>query len=456
MRKIWIALVLAIAVCFSGIAVTAEPTEPEAMPVRLAAQPFDPTSLSGMLSYTCDAQTGEWSVGADAFEAVLDQARRGGTSDLLLMQFKWIGNARTGWLQPLLELYYFGGNKLEADAISIRVGEVRYDVQALCESVKVGSRSAERIWAPLTQNGMRLLNALNSADAYSLRIHGARTRSADVKRRETGTDARKKLISASFACFAMPDVLDMAEYRLWDQSAAAWKVKYGFEPRTDVIPLSEEKGFEMLSPGNSGEKVRMLQKQLIEHVFLMGNPGSTYGEQVREAVLRAQKHSGLMQTGSADRQLTDRLSGQVPNKPIVLKEEKALAQLGSTSLCLDRYWFAQKVEPSIPSTNGLQGEAVSNMDNLFAVFDGIIQNNGASTLSLDAQLKGTLYLNDHPFGCIILCERDKGAAFDTQLLPQARARLIVLAEIPGNAITKDICLELSINNLSKRWIPLRQ
>ncbi|MEG0986620.1 MAG: hypothetical protein RSK76_09605, partial [Clostridia bacterium] len=164
----------------------------------------------------------------------------------------------------------------------------------------------------------------------------------------------------------------------------------------------------------------------------------------------------LMQTGSADRQLTDRLSGQVPNKPIVLKEEKALAQLGSTSLCLDRYWFAQKVEPSIPSTNGLQGEAVSNMDNLFAVFDGIIQNNGASTLSLDAQLKGTLYLNDHPFGCIILCERDKGAAFDTQLLPQARARLIVLAEIPGNAITKDICLELSIDNLSKRWIPLRQ
>lgn len=451
MHRTWIALALAAALCFGGDSAKGEPlqadqvqAEPASISVPLAAQAFDPSRLERFLSFTIDEETGEWSAGADAFEAVLSNAGRGGVSEVCVMQLKWMGNARTGLIQPVLELYYFGVREVKANAISIRVGNLRYDVQVKCEEVKVGGRSAERMCAPLTESGMALLNAFSGADAYSLRLHGGkRTRSTDVKRNYSGSDERGKLMSASFECFSMAGEVDMTDYHLWDLNATAWKAAHGFEPRMDAVALSQEKGFEMLSIGDSGENVKVLQKQLIEHWFLSGNTDTAYDERLRDAVLRAQKHYGLMQTGSADSQLMDYLAGI--NAPPVIEPiaESEMTQLGGVSLRVDRYWFAHTIQSSAPTPNGYQRHAASNLDNVLVVFEGEIRNGDISTLNLDWQLKGTVNLDGYPYGCVFLCERDHGSAFDTQLLPQAVSRLIVAAEIPHAALNaRDVTLAI--------------
>lgn len=437
MNRKWIALILAIALCLSSGAAKAAAQEDQAQAVQrvpCAAQAFDPAALKGFLNYQMDEETGQWSAGADAFEAVLDNAKRSGVSEACVMQFKWMGNARTGLIQPVLELYYFGGSEVKAGAISIRVGDLRYDVQIKSEEVKVGGRRAERMWAPLTKGGMALVEALNGADAYSLRLHGKRTRSTDVTRGYKGTDARKKLESASFECMGTQSAAPMAGYQLWDLNAAAWQAAHEFTPRVDVVALTQLKGFDMLSPGNSGDKVKALQKQLIEQWFLSGGADSSYGERLRDAVLRAQQHYGLMQTGSADSQLMNCLAGEAAPGSDDPAQEAPLAALGTVSLRIDRYWFAHTVEPSEPSPGGRQAHAAGNLDNVLAVFEGAIRNDGVAALSLDWQLKGTLLLDGYPYGCAFLCERDRGSAFDAQLLPQAQSRLIVTAEIPRAAL----------------------
>ena len=201
----------------------------------------------------------------------------------------------------------------------------------------------------------------------------------------------------------------------------------------DVVALTAQKGFEMIGIGDTGEKVRDLQKQLIERWLLSGSVDSTYGERLRDAVLRAQKYYGLMETGSADERLIVCLDG-APNLPKTTVQSVQLHELGSTSIGLNRYWFANTVAPSAQPAQGRFAHAAGNRDNVLALFEGTIQNDGNSVLDLDWQLKGTLYLDGFAYGCVLLCERDRGGAFDAQLLPLAQSRLVVAAEIPRAAL----------------------
>ena len=442
MMKRWIAL-LCVMLCFGGSAFAEEESAPIEVPI--AAQAFDASAFDGRLSYTYDAATGAWSAGADAFEAVLDSAKRSSVSEMMLTQLKWTGNARTGIVQPLLEMHYFGPNEVMPNFVSFRVGNTRYDLAAMSEAAKVGTRDAERISIPLDEGGMALIDAMNDADRFSIRLHGKKVRSTIVTRGYTGNELRKRLESAAFLCID-DGAFDMNGYLLWDLNAASWKSVHKFEPQTQTATLTERNGFEMVSLGDSGTKVRALQRLLMDNWLLMGSADGAFNDRLCEAVVRAQKHYGLMQTGSADNRLIALLSEKAPPQQKQPPQPAALIALSDVSVRLNRCWFAQAVEPSSPIAAENSATRVGNMDNAFVIFDGEIKNDGLSALDLSWQVTATVYLDDYAYSAMLLCERDQGSAFETELLPQGASRLLLIAEVPMSARgAKSIRVEIDQN-----------
>ncbi|MEA5015942.1 MAG: peptidoglycan-binding domain-containing protein [Candidatus Limiplasma sp.] len=203
----------------------------------------------------------------------------------------------------------------------------------------------------------------------------------------------------------------------------------------------------MLSLGDLGTKVRELQKLLIDKRYFAGSVNGDYGGSVREAVILAQKHYGLLQTGSADGKLMECLTGIVGGSADSPASKRELLQQGGISLIFDRYWYAYTMKPSKPDIDDDYGYSAGNSDNVLAVFEGEIRNDAKIVLELGWQLRGTIYLDDYPYGCTFFCERDQGSVFDTQLLPQARTRFIVTAEVPMVAVnSKEVRLVFEYGN----------
>lgn len=449
MVKRWIPVILIVALSFSNTLVHAEqPDEALKNTIPLAARAMDMSSYEARISYTMDEDTAEWSSGADPFEAILDRAKRSGVGEAILMQLKWMGNARTNIIQPVLEIYYFGSSDVNAGAVSVRVGNRRYDVKAWSETVKMGRRNAEHILAPLQEGWIELLSSLAVADKYSILLHGnKRNRTTDVVRGYKGANTRKRLESLSFECFSLTE--EIAEYHLWDLSSKTWKAKYGFEPKVDEISIADENVYEMLWMGNSGKEVRELEALLITRLFMVGSISGVYNDRVREAVIRAQKHFGLMQTGSADKRLLSELSNTATQRSDAHLFVYESQNIDGFQLRLDRYWFAHTVEPSVPNSELKKGYMADDRDNTLIVFDGEIRNNNTTTLKLDWQLKGSVILDNYSYRCVFMCESNLGSTFSNLLLPQGVSRLIVVAEIPSVAIsTQPIMLIIESNDES--------
>ena len=127
--------------------------------------------------------------------------------------------------------------------------------------------------------------------------------------------------------------------------------------------------------------------------------------------------------------------------------KRELLQQGGISLIFSRYWYAYTLKQSKPAVDENNGYSAGNLDIVLAIFEDEIRNDTMAMLELGWQLKGTIYLDDYPYGCTFLCERDQGSAFDTQLLPQARTRFIVAAEVPRVAVSsKEVRLVFEYGN----------
>ncbi|MEG0986469.1 MAG: hypothetical protein RSK76_08840, partial [Clostridia bacterium] len=126
----------------SDLAIAGEPDLPVAGAAHLAAAQFDPAVFERTPGYAFDAASGAWRVAAGAADALMEELSRTNVARACLMRLEYQGNAATGLIQPVL-VWDVVGEALSADAVSILLDGVRYDVQVLREAEKLGERKVE-------------------------------------------------------------------------------------------------------------------------------------------------------------------------------------------------------------------------------------------------------------------------------------------------------------------------
>ena len=179
--------------------------------------------------------------------------------------------------------------------------------------------------------------------------------------------------------------------------------------------------------------------------FLYGKTESNASARTRDAVRRAQKYFGMLETGSADSVLVERLQGsanetgseEAATELQSVSEDLSAAQAGvvyemadAASVMLNRYWIA-KTLPAAGEKALFEQPVLMNRDHALLVADGRVQNLSTENLNFYSDLPAVLVYNGvYEYECTVVCERDGGAGFDSVLLPMDESRLVVYAEIP--------------------------
>ncbi|MEG2859619.1 MAG: hypothetical protein RSA12_06945, partial [Clostridia bacterium] len=117
----------------SDLPVAGEPDLAVAGAAHLAAAQFDPAVFERTPGYAFDAESGAWRVAAGAADALMEELSCTNVARACLMRLEYQGNAATGLIQPVL-VWDVVGEALSADAVSILLDGVRYDVQVLREA----------------------------------------------------------------------------------------------------------------------------------------------------------------------------------------------------------------------------------------------------------------------------------------------------------------------------------
>lgn len=427
---IWL---LAMAMCFGMAAAQAES-------LPLAAQALSMEALQRYPSYTENAK-GQWTVRSNGADALLERFWDEGsdyTQAFCVFTLEAEGDGNTGVWLPVLRVYYaYTSKPLNASAISVLADGVRYDLAAHSSIVENGKDKAEMISAPLTQEAVEMIAAMQGAEKLSLRLLGDSTYTTafDIK----STTARKRLEAASVS--ALQDAMallrraGLENYGLWDRSAASWEVKYGFAPLCqkgaavlflDSSEIDDE--FGMIMKDQRSDASLKAQQALSSAGFLSGEPGKTFGTTAIAATRRAQKYLGLVETGCADAALVSALGENAEEEAEEAVEYSVLQNVAG--IRLDRYWFAKGVSaPYGPDAARTAG----NGDHLLLAADGWILNLSLEELRLFMHLDAkVIYEDGYTFDATVVCERDGRSDLDISLLPMAKAPLLVYAEIPAH------------------------
>ena len=407
------------------------------------------------------AEDGTWSVRAYQSAAALNQlGQETPGTGVAYFDLELTGDLNTGVILPMFVIRFVGTRTVNADTVSVAVNGTRYDFRAFSAREPLGDTTCEAVRCPLNEQGLAAMRALSTATLARVRMFGTSSYGFTAERRETYTTTKAQIEGSSLSG-VMPmldelDALGVAKYDLWDLSAARCERLYGFEPdvtstklgRTDgTIALSST--FDMLARGDETAGVRQLQELLIRTGFMQGRADGSFGDGTVRAVKAARRYWGLMECGIADQLLIDCLTGKIQRRlGADNTSEAGLSALGS--LCavdLTRSWFARTV------TTDKGGErAVENADNVFFVAEGEIENTSPETLAFYRQLTAELTLDGAKYICTILCETDGGARFDAEMLPGARARLIVCAEVPARLSGREgWTLTLKSDGESAEW-----
>ncbi|MBE5772772.1 MAG: peptidoglycan-binding protein [Clostridiales bacterium] len=407
--------------------------------IERAAMPVPEENLKRYPSYTCDEATGKWTVRTNQADGLMDRFWTYGKANsvaLCAFDLELEGNGLTGVITPVLRFYYMDGLEINATAVSILVGDTRYDLAAASDEVMNDRYAAERISAPLTREAMALVDALLNTDTASVRLIGDRIYTFELDLDTTNT--RRRIEAASLngieSAAALLDEAGMNGFGLWDLSAAAWETEYGFAPafaRSTVVKTIGETAvtddFGMVMRNDQTRAAKAAQEVLIENGFMSGTATSTFGQNSSAAARRAQHYLGMIETGCMDAQLAEALAQGVSVQQPVQAELTELG--GKAAVSVDRYWFAN----GITAANAGQClYTVSNSDNVFIAADGLIRNISGQEMRLFTQVDAKVVYNDgYEFEANVVCERDGGASLDMIMLPMAESRLIVYAEIPA-------------------------
>lgn len=402
--------------------------------VRRAAAAVEVRDFEHYPSYICDAQTGRWSLRSNEADALVYRFEDYAEDNSVEMCAFWLegrGNALTGVWTPVLCIRHEGSDEIEARAVSILADGVRYDLAARTVSAQ---EEPELICAPLTQAAVEALRSLSDAEEVQIRLLGEDRYSTEIDR--ATTNARRRIEAASLngipAGMALLDDLGVQEYALWDLSEADWKQQYGFAPlfakynvEKNLRDATVADDFGMVEYGDQTKAVKAAQEILIDAGFLSGSASTTYGRSAEAAARRAQQYLGMVETGCVDAQLADALDqGQTESADAeILWQDLG----GAARVAVDRFWLADGVSAvNAPETV----QTAYNTDNVLLAADGMIQNLSPEELKLFSDLEISAVFGGYEYEATALCEANGGAALDMSLMPMAKARLIVYAEVP--------------------------
>lgn len=117
--------------------------------------------------------------------------------------------------------------------------------------------------------------------------------------------------------------------------------------------------------------------------------------------------------------------------------------VGQLSLRIDRVWKARSVSPTI-AADPMELMEPSDSSNSLLALDDEIANLSGIRMEVSTMLRVSLRVNDVTYSCTVQCEKDKGAAFGTTLLPMAKSRLIILCEIPEGLELASVELDMDV------------
>lgn len=416
--------------------------------VQRAAAAVEVSDFEHYPSYISDAETGSWSLRSNEADALVYRFEDYADSNSTETCAFWLearGNAVTGVWTPVLCIRHEGIDEIEARAVSIAADGVRFDLAARTVSEK---GEPELICAPLTKEAVEALRGLGGAEEVHIRLMGEESYTAEIDP-ET-TNARRRIEAASLnglqSGFALMDELGVQEYALWDLSEADWKNTYGFAPlfaMNNIVETLEDAtltdDFGMVEYGDQTRAAKVAQEILIDAGFLSGSAATTFNRSAEAAARRAQRYLGMVETGGVDAQLAKALEQGYTAETEAEVQWQALGS--SAQVTLDRFWPADGVS-AVNAPESVQ--TVYNTDNVLLVADGMIQNLSGREMKLFTDLEAkAVFGGEYEYEATVLCETNGGTALDMSLMPMAKARLIVYAEVPAELAKESgwvICL----------------
>ncbi len=456
MKKQIVSLALAAALMAGGALASADALQNGAPIVNI-------DSLKTQDAFTHDETTGAWSLIPNRTQAALDAIGNGyGRSSgdgTLFMYVSLEGNTLDNTITPTLNVCMISGTEVNAGAVSLLIDGVRYDFETASEVSAIGSYRTEMMRAPLNADGISMLRTMTDAKEFSVMLHGAeRVKNYTVKVRSDNdySTARAGMQAASADCvreaLAIYDALGAgadAERAIsdWedanDKTCAYVSTEISAQPR---VSLTLDKNFDVLKLGDSSKSVRELQELLRDEGYMYVDPSTSYGDQTRAAVRRAQLALSYVPTGSADAALINALkTGAQPDtgdaaKPInaaQTAEGDTAAEPGTiyeiadaARIELDSYRFAKRVTPS----DGDETSAISasDSDNVLILFEGTLESLALAEKDASWDYSATLTLDGkYDYECTFAVEQNDGQSFGTALLPLSKGKFIAYAEVPA-------------------------
>lgn len=404
--------------------------------VQRAAAPLEVRDFEHYPSYNNDTETDRWSLRANEADALsyrFEDYAESSSGEVCAFWLEARGNAVTGVWTPVLCIRYEGVDEIAARAVSILVDGVRYDFAARTVSA---ADEPELICAPLTAQAVEALRSLSGAEKVQIRLMGEEIYTAEIDPDTANT--RRRIEAASLngidAGLALMDGLGVQEYALWDLSEADWKQQYGFAPLFAKSAVENMLGeaeltddFGMVEYGDQTKAARVAQEILIDAGFLSGSAATTYGKSAEAAARRAQQYLGMAETGCVDAQLVKALEQGRTEDEAQVSEWRALGS--AAQVAIGRFWLADGVgAANAPGSV----QAAGNSDNVLLIADGEIRNTLAEELKLFSGVEAkAVFGGIYEYEANVLCETNGGSALDMSLLPMAKARLIVYAEVPA-------------------------
>ena len=400
---------------------------------------LDVDALARYDSWT-EERNGDFTVSGDAASQLertyRERADRNGLSDALMFEMVLEGNAQTGVAYPALRVLYTGRTAASPRALLITLEDTTCAFPLNAEA-RTGARVEAGV-CYLNAEALSFLSRLSEAREASVCLLGNGQLIVEAKMRDDYyPSAAVEFAAESLRALRLPDgAPDFTAYGLEELARQAFGARHG-----DVrLPELRQKGasgsvttdavFGLIGAGVTADAVRDTQALLAARGFMKTGTGRVINDDMRAAVLRAQKRYGLLETGYADARLLNLLSGATAEGTAAEATEAYVytQTAEKANFSLRRWWTASGVDTT--QTGSLK--TASDADNVLLVADGVIQNRSAEALSLSWDVSATCtYDGQWSFPANVYCEKNGGESFAGTLGILARTRLVVACEVPA-------------------------
>ncbi len=401
-----------------------------------------------------EERNGDFTVSGDEASllerAYRERADKNGLSDAPMFEMVLEGNTQTGVSYPVLKALYTGRTAANPRALLITLDDTTC-VFPLNAEARSGTRVETGV-CYLTGEALSFLSRLYESREASVCLLGDGQLIVEAKKRDGYyPSAAAEFAAESLRALSLPGgAPDFTAYGLEDLARQAFAARHG----NARMPELRQKGasgsvttdavFGLIGAGAAQNAIRDTQALLAARGFLKNGTGKVINDDMRAAVLRAQKRYGLLETGYADARLLDILSGAAA-EPVDADAAEAYAYTQTSEkarFALNRWWTASGVDTT--QTGSLKTAA--DADNVLILADGVIQNRSAEALSLSWDVSATCaYEGQWSFPANVYCEKNGGESFAGTLGILARARLVVACEVPAYLLEEGGAWTLTLN-----------